>query len=206
MSRASKIVLSGVILLSVVVLVSAAHAQQPLLQITYPFNGSLFQEGQTYTITLSVDPSVTDVSVFAQYPLPQPLPTSNPTQFTLTLPMNIAPGPYSIGAIGVTANGDVESGPVQPDIERPDDPIQIQSEPLTLSFSSLGQQLPVRTLGTFSDGSVLDVSNSSSTFGTPDNSQVVAMTGRSIVGALAAGQTTMMMQSGRTRRSTSPSQ
>jgi hypothetical protein len=196
MSRASKVFLSGVILLSAVVFVSAAHAQQPLLHITYPFNGALFQEGQTYTITVSVDPSVTNLSLFAQYPLPQPLPTSNPTQFTLTLPMNIAPGRYSIGAIGVTANGDVESAPVQPDIERPDSPIRIRSEPLLLSFSSIGQQLPVRTVGTFSDGATLDVSNSSSTFGTPNNRQIVAMSGRSIVSALGAGQTRLMMQSG----------
>jgi hypothetical protein len=48
--------------------VPSVQAQQPLLQMTYPFNGSLFQEGQTYTITLSVDPSVQDVNVFAQDP------------------------------------------------------------------------------------------------------------------------------------------
>ncbi len=196
MYRASTVFFPGLFFWLFTFVVPTTQAQQPLLQITYPSNGSLFQEGQTYTITLSVDPSVTNVSVFAQYPLPEPRPTSDPTQFTWTLPMNIAPGPYSVGAVGMTPNGDVESGPVRPDIERPDSPIHIQSEPLLLSFTSVGQKLPVRTVGTFSDGSVLDVSNSSSTFGKPGNRQIIAMSGRSIVSALAAGKTTLMMQSG----------
>jgi hypothetical protein len=37
-----------------------------------------------------------------QSPLPAAQPTGNPLQFTLTLPTNIPPGPYTIGAVGMT--------------------------------------------------------------------------------------------------------
>ena len=85
---------------------------QSLLQITSPYGGQIYQEGQTYTITLTADPSVQNIFAVAQDPFPQP--TSNPTQFTITLPKNIPLGTYQIGAVGNTAITDVEVAPVQP--------------------------------------------------------------------------------------------
>ena len=81
-------------------IVSPALAQQPLLQITAPANQALVSEGQTITITVSADPSVQDIYIMTQHPLPEVQPTSSPTQFTMTIPTNITPGVYQIGAIG----------------------------------------------------------------------------------------------------------
>jgi hypothetical protein len=88
---------------------------QTLLQITSPTQGPpflLFTEDQTYTITVSADPSVQNIGVLAQASLPEVQPTSSSTQFTLTLPTNIPPGLYQIGAVGFNSSGDVESAPV----------------------------------------------------------------------------------------------
>ena len=56
-------------------LVSVAYAQQPSLQIMSPSNQSLAPEGLVVTITLSVDPSVQNIWVVTQAPLPEVQPT-----------------------------------------------------------------------------------------------------------------------------------
>ncbi len=146
---------------------------QSLLQITSPYGGQLYQEGQIYTITLTADPSVQNLFVDAQYPLPQPQPTSNPTQFTITLPKNIPPGTYQIGAVGNTATTDVEAAPVLVDIERSDTPVSITAQPMFLNFQAIGETSPILATGTYADGTVLPISNSTQTrFGTT-NIQVV---------------------------------
>ena|ERR1700694_970058 len=85
--------------LMVFLIVCPAVAQNPLLQITSPANQALVSEGQTLTITVSADPSVQNVWVMAQNPLPEVQPTLNATQFTLNLPTNLTPGVYQIAAI-----------------------------------------------------------------------------------------------------------
>ena len=66
---------------------------------------AVLKEGQTYTITLSADPSVSSFIVVPQSPLPAAQPTTNPLQFSLTLPTSITPGIYTIGAVGFTSRG-----------------------------------------------------------------------------------------------------
>jgi hypothetical protein len=140
-------------------IVPSAFAQT-LLQVTFPPAWALLQEGQTYTITLSADPSVSNVFVTTQSPLPAALPTGNPLQFTLTLPTNIPPGPYIIAAAGATASGDVEAAPVQVDVERQDAPISLTIQPTFLQLESIGDQLPISVWGTYADGTKLFLSNS----------------------------------------------
>ena len=112
---------------------------QTLLQITSPSNSSsaipVYREGQTYTVTLSADPSVSNISVISDWHLPDAQPTGNPLQFTLTLPTNITPGIYNIGAIGFTSSGDVEAVPSQIDVERQDAPLTLTVSPSIMTFS-----------------------------------------------------------------------
>jgi hypothetical protein len=143
-------------------LVPAASAQT-LLQITSPVQGTsfpLYTEGQTYAITLSADPSVSNIFVTPQSPLPAAQPTSNPLQFTLTLPTNIDPGIYSIGAVGFTSSGDVEAAPVLIDVERAGYPISLTVQPVALQLRGAGDQTPISVWGTYGDGTKLFLSNS----------------------------------------------
>ncbi len=143
-------------------LVPAASAQT-LLQITSPVQGTsfpLYTEGQTYAITLSADPSVSNIFVTPQSPLPAAQPTSNPLQFTLTLPTNIDPGIYSIGAVGFTSSGDVEAAPVLIDVERAGYPISLTVQPVALQLRGAGDQTPISVWGTYGDGTKLVLSNS----------------------------------------------
>jgi hypothetical protein len=135
-----KIFSIGVILLPGFFAISGAFAQQPLLTITSPGSGTLLQEGQTYTITVSSDPSVQNIGIDAEYPVPYIQPTSNRNQFSLTLPMNIPPRTYHLTAVGSNSSGLVESDPIAIDIERPDDPVELWAEPLSLNFGQVGAQ------------------------------------------------------------------
>jgi hypothetical protein len=148
----------------VLLLFSALAPAQTTLQVTSPTNASgvpVLKEGQTYTITLSADPSVSSFIVVPQSLLPAAQPTTNPLQFSLTLPTSITPGIYTIGAVGFTSSSDVEAYPVQIDVERSDAPVSIRVMPLLVMLGPPGTAQPVNVQGTFSDGSTLSVSNSS---------------------------------------------
>jgi len=152
------------IVLLLFLIVPGAFGQ--LLQVTSPPSGlsyyPLFQEGQTYTITLSADPSVSNVLVTTQPPLPAAQPTGDPLTFTLTLPTNISPGIYNISAAGGTASGDVEAAPVLIDVERADLPVSLSIQPPSVQLNGVGDQAPLSIWGTFNDGTTLFLSNSSS--------------------------------------------
>jgi hypothetical protein len=179
---------------------TAASAQQPLLTITSPGSGTLLQEGQTYTITISFDPSVQNIGIDAEFPVPDIQPTSDPSKFSLTLPMTIPPGTYHLTAQGSNSSGGVQSDPVPIDIERPDDPVQLWAEPLSLNFKEVGAQRGIIVYGTFADGTKLIISSSSKTFYVSDNTQVATVTGNGLgfglVTAVAPGQGSIIVQSG----------
>jgi hypothetical protein len=162
MIRANKLLVSWLVLIGWLN-VSAAYAQQPLLKITSPANQSLATTGQVVTMTVSAAPSVQHIWVLAQAPLPDVQPTSSPTQFTLTLPTDISPGLYQMGAIGFGPSGDVESAPVFIDIERPDGPVSITVHPTYIKLQGIGSQMPIQIFGTYADGTKLYLSNSTQT-------------------------------------------
>jgi hypothetical protein len=174
MSQVSKTSLFAVTLLWVL-LAAPIGFSQTLLQITSPSNQAQYTEGQTYTISLSADPSVTNIYVTTPSPLPAAQPTSSPIQFTLTLPTNIPPGYYNIGAIGATASGDVEAAPVMVDIERQDAPVSITAQPLVMNLQAVGQQAPISVWGTYADGTQLFISNSPQTHYKSANTQIATV-------------------------------
>ncbi len=162
---------------AVAILACSAYAQETLLQITSPVSGAFVAEGQTLTITVSGDPSVQNIFVMAQSPLPAVQPTSIPTQFTLTLPTNVTPGVYQIGAVGGNSSGDVESIPVLIDVERQDAPVSITATPANAQLFGVGSQQPLQIFGTYADGTNLFLSNSTLTQLVSSNTPVATVTG-----------------------------
>jgi hypothetical protein len=78
-------------LVALLAVFASPSSAQTLLQVTTPTPGAVYLEGQIYTITVSVDPSVKKFFVLPEWPLPDLRPTADPLQFTLTLPKNITP-------------------------------------------------------------------------------------------------------------------
>ncbi|MFY9911509.1 MAG: IPT/TIG domain-containing protein, partial [Candidatus Sulfotelmatobacter sp.] len=179
------------------------YTQQPLIQITSPANNSLFTEGTTITITVSADPSVQVVGVIPPYPLPEIVGTSTPNQFTLTIPTTapIPPGIYNLAAIGDNASGDVESAPVAVDVEWPYYPMSITAYPPLVNFSVVGNQMPIRIMGTLSNypnsgTTTLDITNSTQMVYTSNNPQVATVSSTGVITAVGSGQTAILAQAG----------
>jgi hypothetical protein len=172
---------------------SRAVAQQPLLQITAPPNASLAAEGTTVNITVSADPSVQNVSLIAQIPLPQPQTGSSADQFTLTLPTTIPPGLYNLTAVGTNSNGLVQSAPVAIDVE-PQYLGAISIVPTVLTLNSVGDQYPLHVIGTYSNGTKLDVTQSTQLSYSSYNTQIATVSSSGMITAVAAGQTFILVQ------------
>jgi hypothetical protein len=175
---------------------SLSYAQQPLLQVTAPASGSVATEGQTITITVSADPSVQGVQVLASDSLPEPQATSTANQFTLTVPTGVAAGLYNVTAVGTNASGPVDSSPIDIDVEPQFTPTSIAASPSWLNLTLVGDQFPVQVIGTFGDGSTLDLTDSTQTVYTSNNAQVATVSSSGMITAVAPGQTYIMIQAG----------
>ena len=177
-------------MIAIVAILAAApvgQAQQPLLQITSPTSGTLETEGATVNITISADPSVQNIFVLDDKPLPDVQATS-PTQFTLTVPTTTPPGWYNLTAVGSTASGEVISAPVAIDIEPASIP-PLTTNPLVLTLNLVGDQFPMRVVGTFANGTTLDVTHSTLLSYASNNTQIVTVSSTGMVTAVGAGQT-----------------
>lgn len=208
MIRANKPHSSWLVLMGLL-MVSVAHAQQPLLQITSPSNQSLVAEGQVVTINVSADPSVQNVWVLAQAPLPEVQTTSNPTQFTLTIPTKVPPGWYQVGAIGSNSSGDLESAPILIDVERQDAPLSITIQPTFFSIRGIGAQTPIPVYGTYADGTNLNLSYSTQTGVVSNNTAIATVSGATsnspgiaTATAVSAGETSVVVSTYATGSST----
>lgn len=172
---------------------TAAHSQQSPLQITSPANNGLATEGTSLTITVSADPSVQNVYVITGSPLPDAQNTSTANQFTLTLPTTIPPGHYNLTAVGTNASGLVESAPVAIDVE-PQYLGAISMVPTVLTLNSVGDQYPLHVIGTYSNGTTLDVTQSTQLSFSSYNTQIATASSSGIITAVAAGQTYIIVQ------------
>ncbi len=194
-----KVILFYVLMVSFAFSIVSPTSAQTLLQVTSPSNSSgipVYQEGQTYTITLWADPSVQNIAVMTQFPLPDPQATAIPLQFTLTLPTNITPGIYNIGAMGFTSSSDVEAAPAQVDVERQDAPVSLSAKPTFVTISSIGSSQPSNVLGTFADGSTLSLKNSTLITYTSDTPSVVTIAANGVMTTVGPGYATITIQYG----------
>jgi hypothetical protein len=83
-------------------------------------------------------------------------------QCSLVIPANVSPGTYTLTAFGVSASGNATSAPVIISVERPDAPVEITVAPASL-YLPVGARAPLRVMGTYADGTQLDISHSAST-------------------------------------------
>jgi len=180
-------------------------AQQDRVRILSPSAGTIVRPGQTVTIAVTADASIEKLALMGQHPLgvgqivSGGIPgvvargggESRPVQFQLRIPTDIQPGTYRVTAIGTTAGGDVESAALSLDAERAEEPARIWTEPSMVRFTRLGEQIPVRVLGVFSDASQRELTRSSKTTYTSADPRIATISADGVVTSVGPGKTSI---------------
>lgn len=156
---------------AIVILSTFAMAQDSFLRITSPEDQSTVFAGQTLKIRVAADPSIQNLGIVGQYPLPEARPAGNPGEFTMKLPTDISPGLYQFGAVGSAPGEPVFSRPVRVQVERRDLPIGIRTGH-PLAVLNVGDRDPVELYGEYSDGAKLWLSNSTQVWSTSTDPSV----------------------------------
>lgn len=148
---------------TIVILSTFAVAQDSFLRVTSPQDQSAVFAGQTLRIKVAAAPSVQNLVILGEYPLPDAGPTGNPGEFTMKLPTDISPGLYQFGAVGLVPGEPVFSRPVRVQVERRDLPIGLKTVPV--ATLDVGNRRPIELHGEYSDGAKLWLSNSTQVYG-----------------------------------------
>jgi IPT/TIG domain len=170
-----------------------ANAQQSLLRITSPATGDVVTEGQPFRITVSADDSVRMVYVLTEHPLPEARPIGN-NLFEMVIPKTVPPGRYNLSPVGATSEP-VFSEPVSIQVEREDPAAGLDVQPSFLVFAQLEDSygMPVSVIGTFVDGSRLDVTHSHNTSFTTKDPEVARVDDQGKVIPVGPGQTSIIV-------------
>ena len=200
--------LRATLLLTTGLITVPSFAQQEPLRILSPASGLVVRPGQTVTITVSADSAVQKLVLTGQHPLGMARLASNgaagmvaqgqapghPLQFLLTIPTTIQPGPYRVSAVGNSAGATVRSQALVLDVERPDQPTRIWTEPSIIQFTYVGDQIPLRVLAAFADGSRAELTRSSKTTFASSDPRVASITADGMVTAVQAGKTSILIR------------
>jgi hypothetical protein len=183
-----------VVALAEIALASGPLLSQVVVQITSPASRTIVNPGQTIVVDVSVSGTgFLGAKIAAQDPIKDSqVLTAPPYQFSITVPARIRPGPYTLVAEGRTSSGRQSSDPVTIDVERTDTPQSIAAD--SHVELAVGDESLVRVVGTYADGSVVDLSRSTRTTYSPDPPGIVSVTREGVVTALAAGSTKIVIQ------------
>ncbi len=166
---------------------------QPLLQITSPPDGTIVAPGQTITVVVTPAPGVNFilVGILGEHPIgSDQVLSAPPFQFSLTIPTKISAGRYKIFAFGATAPGKGgQSATISLDVEPSLTITKIRVEPLTVTFKSAGERMPLAVIGTFSDGSTMRITRSSRTTYSSNDTRVATVSSTGVVTAVGPGTT-----------------
>lgn len=176
--------------------VASAQQRQLGLQITSPSDNTVVNPGQPVSITVvSVDNlSIQRVFVTGQIPIGSTTTaTSIPAQLSLTIPQQIALGRYLLTAWGATTGGQlINSAPVTVDVERSDLPTRLSSlRGSSIMFASQAGREPIKVLATFSDGTQVNVTESSNLTFSSSNTDVATVDAHGIVKPISQGTATV---------------
>jgi trimeric autotransporter adhesin len=170
---------------------SDAHAQT--LQITSPADGTTIAPGQTLTVTVTASgntAALTGVAVVGDTPIGvSPVSTAAPYQFTIDIPSSTRPGSYLLTAIGGTgSNTFVNSDPISVHVERTDAPVSTDVRPFIMTMP-IGDIAILRVTGKYSDGSTVDLTQSTLTSYASNDPTIATVNKSGLVVAVAPGFT-----------------
>src|ERR1700722_14430132 len=161
------------------------------LQITSPTSGSIVSPGQPMSVSV-VSPaniSFTQVAIIGEDPIGfSSIATQLPAQLSMSVPAVIACGSYMLTAFGTTGTGpSSQSATILVDVERSDLPLSLSAQQAGFTFETQGETAPVQILGTFSDGTILDVTESSYMAYGSSNTAVVTLDATGAATAVGPG-------------------
>ena len=182
------VTVGGVSSNSVTFTVSAAD-----LQIASPSDGTVVNPGQSVPVSVTSpdNNSFTQVAIIGEDPVGfSTVAEGVPAQFTMSIPDDIACRMYLLTAAGTTAAGQgTESQSIRIDVERPDLPTSLSAQIPALIFESQGEETSLQISGTFSDGSILDVTQSSNLAYISSNPSIATVDANGLVTAVGIGNT-----------------
>jgi len=197
--------IAGILVLSAGMFAAPSGAQQSLVHILSPSAGTVARPGQTITVAVAADASVEKLALIGQRPLgvgrilaggapgimARGQGQSLPIQFQVRIPADAQPGTYRVTAMGRVSGGEVESEAVTIDVEKSEEPVRIWAEPALIHFVKVGDEIPVRVLGAFADGSNGELTKSSKTAFTSADPRVATVSASGMVTAVGPGKTTI---------------
>lgn len=168
-------------------------AQAPSIQIVSPGSQFVAFPGQTITITVAADSSVSEIAIMS--PLGFSQTTVGPLQFMFTIPADAAFDQYPINASGLGADGqDVASDPITVFVAPRSQAFKLRTEPTVLRFSSPGEIMPLRVMGNMFDGTVADLSHALGTSYFSFDNSIATVDNLGVVTAVAPGSTFISVQ------------
>jgi hypothetical protein len=175
---------------------------QPSLRIISPANGTRVAPGQSVDVeVVASGGTLRSVGILAPgYLKGDSVLRSPPYRFSFTVaPPQIQLGINSIGAMGF-ANSTQILAKTDIDIERPDLPGKISLGHFEIEME-VGAQMPIEVEGTYSDGSIAVLSQSTLTKYEPLAAGVVSVTPDGVVIGIAPGSTKIVVRHGDARSS-----
>ncbi len=163
---------------------------QPGLQITSPADGTVVNTGEMLSVTVTSPVGLTFAYIGVIGPGgPVGSNTSAPITFSITIPTNTVPRKYALTAVGrVSGAPSVFSKAVSIRIERPDTPTRLANDLPAIPFQAPGDFEYLRISGTFPDGSVVNVTESTYLSFSSSNTSVATVNAKGLVRAVGPGR------------------
>lgn len=158
------------VVLTLTVRQNGAHSFfQVALQITSPADGAVFHRGDTVTVVVTPTSGTgyqavvlnTDPDLMINKGLGLINPAGPPYQFSFTIPNNAVIGLHFVNAIaGTRGQRPVSSHNIHIDVEPSATITSMKIQPSSISLGPRGDHERLRVYGTFADGSVADITQS----------------------------------------------
>jgi len=117
-----------------------------------------------------------------------------PYQFPIEIPADLPPGPYRFTALGaITPGHPVWSDPITVDVERPDLPLTLTTDPAGPLTMYIGERVVLDVIGTYADGSTVNLTNSSQISLVSQSPDTVTINSAALATAVAPGTTQIVI-------------
>jgi hypothetical protein len=165
----------------------------PNLMISAPLSGAIVNSGTTLEVSVAGSGKYTRIGLVSEKPIgSKDIQNRVPARFSILVPRDAVPHVYHLSAVGVTLDErTVWSAPTSIDVERPDLPASLTAEPPALFLESFEVNTQIAVVGTYTDGTALDVSQSSYVTFSTSNPDIVSVRRGGVVIAGRPGRATL---------------
>jgi hypothetical protein len=170
--------------------IGSAQQNPALVAITSPADGAVVTPGQNVSVTVTSPAGVTLAAVGLVGEDPIGIvgeAASLPAQFSVMIPADIAPRRYMLTALAGTGAGQKASATIEIDVARADMPTSIAPLLPQIFFDAPGDDFPMKIIGRFADGRILDVTESSQLAYSTSDPTVATVDAYGMVMAIAPG-------------------